>query len=78
MNELMLLTRDGCINTPTMRQHLDQALQTLGQSVSCTVVDQGTLAEGDARRGYPTPTLLYAGTDVFGMAALAPPFRKPS
>ena len=37
------------------------------------VVDQDTLPETDVRRGYPTPTLLYADRDIFGMSVPKPP-----
>jgi hypothetical protein len=50
-----------------MRKNLDKALEGM-QSWSYELVDLGKLPEGDARRGYPTPTLLRDGKDVFGMA----------
>ena len=78
MNELVFLTRDGCVNTPTMRAHFDEALQSLGQPAKYTLVNLGALEASDARRGYPTPTLLCRGIDAFGMANPAPPFPAPT
>jgi len=75
---LVFLTRGGCVNTTVMRRNLDQALKALGLAAGYEVVDQDTLPETDGRRGYPTPTLLYADRDVFGMAVPKPPFAGPT
>ena len=75
---LVFLTRGGCVNTPVMRGHLDEALIALGLAAGYEVLDQNTLPETDARRGYPTPTLLYADRDIFGMSAPTPPFPDPT
>jgi hypothetical protein len=32
----------------------------------------------DVRSGYPTPTLLWKGRDIFGMPVPKPPFNAPS
>lgn len=64
---LVFLTRDGCVNTTTMRERLDQALGRLKIATEYAVVDVETLPEADIRRGYGTPTVLYAGRDLFGM-----------
>ena len=77
-SKLVFLTRDGCVNTATMRANLDAALKSLSVASSYDVVDQGTLPEGDIRRGYPTPTLLYRNRDVFGMPAPSPPLSEPT
>jgi hypothetical protein len=77
-SKLVFLTRDGCVNTATMRANLDAALKSLSVASSYDVVDQGTLPEGDIRRGYPTPTLLYGNSDVFGMPAPSPPLPDPT
>jgi hypothetical protein len=42
------------------------------------VVDQDTLPETDVRRGYPTPTLLFADRDIFGMSVPEPPLPDPT
>ena len=75
---LVFLTRGGCVNTTVMRRNLDEALKTLGFAASYEVVDQDTRPESDVRRGYPTPTLLYADRDIFGMSVPKPPLPDPT
>jgi len=75
---LVFLTRGGCVNTTVMRRHLDEALKALGLAAGYEVVDQDTLPETDGRRGYPTPTLLYADRDIFGMSVPKPPLPDPT
>jgi hypothetical protein len=78
MTELVFLTRDGCVNTPTMRGHLDRALKDSDLPSDYQVVDLASLPATDARIGYPTPTLLYKGKDLFGLSAPTPPFPEPT
>lgn len=59
---LVLLTREGCGATAAMRKNLDTA------GLAYEVLNLATLPKDDLRRGYPTPTLLRDGKDVFGMA----------
>jgi hypothetical protein len=61
-----------------MRRNLDGALKALGLAAGYEVVDQDMLAESDVRRGYPTPTLLYADRDIFGMSVPKPPLPDPT
>ena len=75
---LVLLTRGGCPNTATMRDNLEGALRSLAWPSNYEVVDLDTLPEGDARRGYPTPTLLFGRRDVFDLPEPEPPFPKPT
>lgn len=75
---LVFLTREGCANTAAMRANLDQALQALGLPRDYQVLDLASLPVTDVRRGYPTPTLLYANRDVFGMAEPRPPLPEPT
>jgi len=75
VRDLTFLTRDGCVNTPMMRANLDGALTTLGLPTDYAVIDSDTLAASDARVGYPTPTVLYHGRDLFGMRE--PPAPPP-
>lgn len=75
---LTFLTRDGCSNTPVVRQRLDQALARMGLATTYHVIDVATLADADPRRGYPTPTLLCSGRDLFGMPEPQPPFPAPT
>ncbi|MDO8678611.1 MAG: hypothetical protein Q7R30_08615 [Acidobacteriota bacterium] len=78
MRDLVFLTRDGCVNTTTMKANLDDALRVLGQPFAYQVVDLETLPDGDVRRGYPTPTVLVSSRDLFGMAEPTPPFATPT
>ena len=75
---LVLLTRGGCVNTDTMRERLDDALKSMSSTLKYAVVDLDTLADTDARRGYPTPTLLYENRDVFGLPEPRPPLPEPT
>ena len=76
MKELTFLTRDGCVNTDTMRARLNDALQALGLPADYRFIDADTLTATDVRGGYGTPTVLYAGRDLFGLAE--PPVPHPS
>ena len=78
MKDLMFLTRDGCVNTPDMVNNLDDALKALGWATDYQYIDIGKLPRRDVRTGYPTPTLLYKGKDIFGMPAPKPPYDVPS
>ena len=74
----VFLTRDGCVNTTTMRERLDQALDQLKTAKDYAVVDVDTLPEADIRRGYGTPTVLYDNRDLFGMPVPTPPMPTPT
>ena len=76
--KLVFLTREGCVNTATMRANLDEALRTLGLPLAYQVVDLDSIPEDDARRGSPTPTLLSDGHDVFGFPEPRPPLPEPT
>lgn len=78
MSELTFLTRDGCVNTVTMRANLDEALRALGLPSDYQVINLETLAATDARGGYPTPTVLYANKDIFGMSEPSVPYPPPT
>ena len=78
LRELTFLTRDGCVNTPDMVNNLDDALNALHWPKDYAYIDIGTLPKTDVRTGYPTPTLLWKGKDIFGMPAPKPPFDTPS
>src|SRR5437870_982380 len=66
-NDLVFVTRDGCVNTPDMLINLDDALRALKLPLDYQVVNLGTLPATDVRSGYPTPTVLYRNRDLFGM-----------
>jgi hypothetical protein len=76
--DLTLLTRDGCVNSPRMAMKLDAALKVLGQLSDYQHINISRLPKTDVRTGYPTPTILYKGRDVFGMATPTPPYPEPS
>jgi hypothetical protein len=78
VTELAFLTRGGCSTTATMRTRLDTALGTMGLPSTYQVIDLETLPDSDARRGYPTPTVLYASRDLFGMPEPAAPYPEPT
>lgn len=66
MIEIQILTRKGCIATPAMTTNLEAALIRCGIEAHLVTVDLGTLAEGDPRTGYGSPTVLKDGGDLFG------------
>lgn len=76
--QLQVLTRDGCVNSPRMLQNVREAVHRVGSEVSLAVIDQGTLSDRDARRGYATPTVLVDGIDAFGATTPVAPFPAPS
>ena len=78
MKELVFLTRDGCVNTPDMVNKLDDALTALKLPKDYQFIDIGKLPKGDPRTGYPTPTILWKGKDIFRMSAPKPPHDVPS
>ena len=77
-DDLVFVTREGCVNTPDMLLNLDDALRALHLPLDYQVVDLKTLRPTDPRVGYPTPTVLYRNHDLFGMPEPVPPFPDPS
>lgn len=78
VTQLVFLTRDGCSNTDRMRANLDEALASLGQPIAYEMLSLESLSESDVRIGYPTPTLLLDGRDLFGMPEPTPPLPGPT
>ncbi len=78
MKPLVILTRGGCVNTTTMRANLDSALQAMKTPARYQLVDLDTLPTSDLRVGYPTPTLLVGGIDLFDLPVPSPPFPEPT
>jgi hypothetical protein len=78
MKDLTFLTRTGCVNTPDMLVNLDDALIALELRRDYQVIDIGTLPKNDPRTGYPTPTILWKGKDIFGMSVPKPPYDVPT
>ena len=75
---LVFLTRDGCVQTEQMRERLDAALAEAGWPPEYQVVTLASLAPDNPRRGYPTPTVLYEGRDLYGMPVPVPPYPEPT
>ena len=67
MRDLVFLTRDGCVNTQTMRNRLDEALGALALPSDYQFINADSLQQSDPRGGYGTPTVLYSGQDLFGL-----------
>jgi hypothetical protein len=59
----------GCPNTRTMRSNAQEAVKALGISAEVHYVDQEALRPDDRRRGWPAPTILVEGRDLFGLPA---------
>ena len=78
MKDLTFLSRDGCVNAADMVNNLDDALKALKLPKDYQFVDIGKLRKDDPRTGYPTPTILWKGKDIFGMSAPKPPYDVPS
>ena len=69
MRTIEVLGFKGCPNTPTILANTKAAVARLGLDASVAYIDQERLPEGDTRRGWPTPTVLVNGRDLFGMPA---------
>jgi hypothetical protein len=78
MKNLVFLTREGCVNTVTMRANLDDALKVLALPNDYQFVNADTLKESDPRGGYGTPTVLFEGRDLFGMEEPTVPHPSPT
>ena len=72
--KISLLGFDGCPLTPRMKRRLEQAISQLEHRPELVQIDQQALDASDLRRGYPAPTILVNGSDLFGM----PPPTSPS
>lgn len=68
-----LLGFPGCPNLPLMRRNLAAALDRIGGGLAIQDLNQQALAADDPRNGFPSPTILVNGRDLFGMAAQAKP-----
>lgn len=73
-HRVQLLGFAACPNTPLMEQRLRMALDRLGVGPSIEYIDQEALEAGDVQRGWPAPTVLVDGQDLYGMT----PPRTPS
>lgn len=75
--KIELLTRDGCRNTPAMRDNLHDALRLLQADIKVVTLDIGCLPGNDPRRGFSTPTVLVDSRDLFGLPTPTRPFNAP-
>jgi hypothetical protein len=64
-----LLGFPGCPNTPELRESVRAAIASVGGGITFEEVNQEALDESDRRRGWPAPTVLVDGSDLFGMPA---------
>ena len=78
MKNLVFLTRQECVNTVTMRDNLDDALEALALPNDYQFIDADTLQPSDRRGGYGTPTVLYEGRDLFEMPEPPVPHPPPT
>jgi hypothetical protein len=78
MHTIEFLTRKGCVQTKMMQARTEAAITALALPNPYAVVDLDMLAADDVRKGYPTPTVLVGGVDLFGMAKPVPPFPEPT
>lgn len=58
---------EGCPNTPLMRERVAAAVASWGVPTEVSYVDQEALPPSDLRRGWPSPTVLVNGSDLFGL-----------
>ncbi|MBL9030236.1 MAG: hypothetical protein JNM80_00835 [Phycisphaerae bacterium] len=68
-----LLGFPHCPHTPLLRSNAQAALSLVHEGWVLEEVNQETLGAGDLRRGWPAPTLLVNGRDLFGMPEPAAP-----
>lgn len=62
-----LLGFPDCPNTAIIRENLRTALKSIDADLTFRDIDQEALPESDIRRGWPTPTVLVNGRDLFDM-----------
>ena len=76
IRDMVFLTRGDCVNTATMRANLDAALKMMNRPTTYEFIDLDGLPKDDPRTGYPTPTILIAGRDLFGLPKPMPPYPE--
>lgn len=67
--KIEVLDFEGCPNTPQTKANVEKAVTSMGLAANVADVDQNKLPEHDGRRGWPSPTVLVDGRDLFGMPA---------
>jgi hypothetical protein len=66
--KIEILGFDGCPNTPQTKANVENAAASMRLAAIVAYVDQHTLPQDDQRRGWPAPTILVDGRDLFGMS----------
>jgi hypothetical protein len=61
-----------------MVNNLEDALTALHWPHDYQYINIATLPRADVRTGYPTPTVLWKGKDLFDMPVPKAPFPEPS
>ena len=69
VSSIQVLGFSGCPNTPELLYRVKLATIRSGIDASVVYLDQQDLGEGDVRRGYPAPTVLVDGHDLYGLPA---------
>lgn len=67
--KIELLGFGTCPNTPELLQRVKRAAERVVPTAQVVYVDQTALPANDLRRGYPAPTILVNGADLFGLPA---------
>jgi hypothetical protein len=70
---LALVATAKCRYAPELMVNLNEALQLLNWPNDYQLIETDSLSEMDPIRGYPSPTLLWKGIDIFGMPEPSPP-----
>lgn len=74
--KIEVLGFDDCPNTPPLRANVQEAVTMLKLQAKIEYIAQDKLSTDDLRRGWPTPTVLVDGRDLFGMAPPTVPAMK--
>jgi hypothetical protein len=72
---LALVAPLHCMYAPAMMLNLNEALHVLDWPTDYQFIDTERLPTMDPMRGYPSPTLLWRGTEIFGLPEPTPPFK---
>jgi hypothetical protein len=72
---LALVAPLHCMYAPEMILNLNEALHVLDWPTDYQFIDTDRLPPMDPMRGYPSPTLLWRGTEIFGLPEPTPPFN---
>jgi hypothetical protein len=74
-DDLTFLARNDCVYMLDLRCNLNDALNVMGSSTDYQVINTDALPSADVRKGYPSPTILWRGKEIFGLPVPTPPFR---